>query len=230
VEDTPTYDEEYNGLIFESEIGLTLNCYQPPFHQTRDSEDEEVGNANVELLIYIEGDEDEFQEYIEVWEEKGYRSLDWNLRFYIESGIVTEIFGPIGGLVDNSYRGILPGISFTEPPESEPEELPVELSEFTQRYLAENIERKIIEFVSEIEEYDFGTDDIHVDVDETVTDINIHLPEDIGDEFMEEHNDIITEIIEEMVSHVVEDELDESVEITSIEVSAHFSGPKDREE
>lgn len=80
------------------------------------TEQTNVGQIDVEFLSVIKGTLDEFEDYLQTWKEEEYRAVDWDLRYHIESGLMTEVISPVASLIDNSFRGILPQMTLTEPP------------------------------------------------------------------------------------------------------------------
>lgn len=121
VDDTPIYNEELGALEFETRVVLDFLRYEGDLRDSRGGSDEQIGEATAEVKIIIKGDESEFQNYMRTWEEEGYRDVNWDFRYLVESGYLTEVIAPLGHIVDDSFRGVLPGLAFTESPDLESE-------------------------------------------------------------------------------------------------------------
>ncbi|MCD2205295.1 hypothetical protein [Halobacterium sp. KA-6] len=153
----PKYDEETQSLQSVFEITLDLKRYGSPLGDTppvSDEEENEVGEIVTEVIAAIEGSEEEFEEYISTWESDGYRSLPWEFRFHVESALISEVLSPVSGLVENSFRGILPMISLSEPPQTEQNELE-EIDDDLEEELTDKLS-ETVEEVLEGTEYDIG--------------------------------------------------------------------------
>jgi len=215
VDDSPEYRKKDDELLFEANLGLEFNCYPASFHDTtRDTEDE-VGSADIEVLVVLEGDEKEFEDYVSVWNEDGYRAVDWDFRYHIESGFITDVFSPIADVVDNSFRGVLPGLAFTEPPTSEPEGLSIERTEFLRQYLAENIKLELMEYISKVSESEFSEEDVRVTITEQMNDVKVEWPDEIEDEYEE---DVANQIISSVFQRIIQEEVEEDIAISSVEI------------
>ncbi|MFC7070643.1 hypothetical protein ACFQL9_13395 [Halobaculum lipolyticum] len=112
----PEYVEEEEAL--KARFGFQIDMVHFEENDGDDEPEQKAdGSIDSEVLCYIEGDENEFSEHIDVWIEDGYRSVDWDFRFLIESGFMSGVISRISALVENSFRGILPQMSLTQPPQ-----------------------------------------------------------------------------------------------------------------
>lgn len=215
VDDTPEYDDDLQCLKFESGIELELQCYPNPLHDSNKEAEEKIGNVESKILVVVEGAEEEFAEFISTWEEEGYRETEWDFRYHIESGYISEVFAPISSLIENSFRGVLPGLAFTEPPTSDQSELPVERTEFLRQYLQKNIQEELINYFQEVLDVEIDEEDIQIQVN-TLGDIEVGIADELSGEYEQEN---INQIISEVFARVVREEADEEIESISIELA-----------
>ena len=115
----PTYDEETGRLHSEFALDISLSAF--PMEGEESEEPEDRGRIEVDLLNSIEGDEEEFEEHVETWEEEGYDSVDFSFRYHLESALMSDVISPISGLIKDSFRGVLPHMTLSSPPESQSE-------------------------------------------------------------------------------------------------------------
>lgn len=215
VDDSPEYDSDLGGLKFESGIELELECFPNPMHESNKDLEEEIGNIEVDIIVIIEGAKQEFEQHVSTWEEEGYRETDWDFRYHIESGIITEVFSPISNVVKNSFRGVLPGLAFTDPPSTDDDELPVERSEFLRQYLEENIRDEVVEYLSETVEMEFDIDEIEIHA-ESLKSLELHIPEELESEYDDQE---IHNIVSSVFSRIVEEEAGEDIGSVSVEAT-----------
>jgi hypothetical protein len=210
IDEEPKFTKEKRELETEFTLSGVLNKYPRPIQDTNQNE-EEVGDFEVEAIITVHGDETEFEDYLEVWKDEGYKSLPGDFRYHIESGFMTEVLSPIAGLVDNSFRGILPGLRFTGTLEEE-RRAEIDLEDRKKEFLEYAIERELIGILNgglEIEVESMESTEVMISEDEKgVIEINlgsdikekIEENEEIQDRVQKATSEIVTEIMEEPVS------------------------------
>jgi hypothetical protein len=206
VDDSPQYDEDLGALVFETEINLDLFCYDDDLGETRAESGEDIGEVETEVKIVIEGNEAEFQKYLATWEDEGYREVDWDFRHHLESGYLTEVISPIGHLVDDSFRGVLPGLVFTEPPAIESKMSDEDEDEIND-IVEKEIKRRVLDYLEEGVSADVPEEDASINVDVLSAVINIHLGEhekELDRENVDEISDIASETMTEEVTEYLD--------------------------
>ena len=113
--ETPSLDNDPTG--FHCEASLSLGLFydgEAPWQVDTDDEVEKFGTVETQFLIYLPGDPDKLEPYVDKWVSTGeYRAVDSAFRHHLESGILQYVIDPIGELLANSYNGIVPRISLT---------------------------------------------------------------------------------------------------------------------
>jgi hypothetical protein len=165
-------DPEYlNELgVLKSEFGLEIDLKKLPNPLINEIEEEQkVGEIEIEAIAIIEGEEDEFEDYITQWKEDNYRSLPFMFRYHIESTFVSEIMAPLSSLLNNTFRGIVPQVTFTEnPPDIEGENYDLNLRGIDLE--EENQERLQQEIEGYHEEVDSARDSLIEEIEEIIGD------------------------------------------------------------
>lgn len=213
VDDSPEYDDEISALKFETGLELELQCYPNPVQDSEKESEETVGTIDTEVLVLVEGKKEEFEEHIITWEEEGYREIDWDLRYHIESGYITEVLSPMSSIVDNSFRGVLPGFAFTEPPSTESDELPVERTEFLRQYLSQNIREELVNYLDSLD-LEYSSEEVEVVVNE-IDEIEVDIPEGLENEYDQEE---VQDLISRVFTRTVREEAGENIELLSVDV------------
>jgi len=203
----PVYDEDIDRLCGDFRISISMEENKSVKNETQ----KEVGSVDVEVTATLPGEREELESYIQIWEEEGYHHLPKEVRYQIESSFTTRVFSPISGLIENSFRGILPGVMFS----GEKIEINKEIKEKIESDIEENV--KSIDSLTDI---DF---DIDVDIGEFWRDsLEIHTDDELkeiiseNEELSDEINDIVSRILSEnspdKVSEVIADDLNVTVE------------------
>ena len=148
----PEYLDDIGALAAEFGLDVDLNLLPNPLVNEVE-EQEKVGEIEIEVISIIEGDEDEFEEYISQWKEENYRSLPFMFRYHIESAFMSDVMSTLANLLNNVYRGVLPQVTFTEsPPDIEEEQYEVEIGGFDiDEEDHEELQEKIEQFLDDIE-------------------------------------------------------------------------------
>lgn len=159
----PEYLDELGALTAEFGLDIDLNTLPNPLVNDID-EQEKVGEIEVEVVSVIEGEKDEFEEYIAQWKEENYRSLPFNFRYHIESAFMTEVMSPLANLLNNTFRGIVPQVTFTEnPPDVEEENYEINIDDNLSDEKMEKMQSKIEEVRNEISS---DADDLTEEIEE----------------------------------------------------------------
>ncbi|KTG11386.1 hypothetical protein AUR64_03785 [Haloprofundus marisrubri] len=115
--ESPTLKDEPEGLQCEAALSLQLFYNGKAPWQVDEEVEERFGTVDTEFVIYVPGEESQFEPYIEEWlSTEEYKAADREFRHHLESGILQYILDPIGELLENSYNGIVPRIAFTSGP------------------------------------------------------------------------------------------------------------------
>ncbi|WP_332898757.1 hypothetical protein [Haladaptatus sp. CMSO5] len=173
VSDNPQYDSEVGKLIVEYSLECSLTCYSTPHYESNREDEEEIGNVDVEVVTTVNGDEEEFEDALQIWKEDGYTSVPWEFRYHLESGFLSEVLSPISSLVDNSFRGVIPSLTFTNPPKDE-KLLDIDMDEWKRRFIKEFLEENIWEVIQENVEGD-EIDGVSVELSENFSEAYIEF-------------------------------------------------------
>lgn len=113
--ETPSLDDDPKGFHCEASLSLTLFYNRAaPWQVENEEEIEEFGTVETRFRIYLLGEPDELEPYVDEWISTGeYRAVDSEFRHHLESGILQYVIDPIGELLENSYSGIVPRIALT---------------------------------------------------------------------------------------------------------------------
>ncbi|WP_254547207.1 hypothetical protein [Halomarina pelagica] len=111
----PIFEEDPEG--FQCEASLSLHLFhngKAPWQVDEEKAEERFGTVDTEFIIHIPGEMATFVPYVDEWiTTEEYQDADQKFRDHLESGILQYILDPIGELLENSYNGIVPRISFT---------------------------------------------------------------------------------------------------------------------
>ena len=107
---------------FQCSGTLLLQLYEKgkaPWEVEDSSQTLEFGTVETEFVIYISGDESTLLNYTQEWIEMGeYDLANPDFKTHLESGILQYVIDPIGKLLETSYSGIVPRITFPSGEES----------------------------------------------------------------------------------------------------------------
>lgn len=204
IDENPDFLENKGRLEAEFTLECSLIKYPTPFHSsTNENESEnEIGEFETDVITVVEGEKEEFEEYLDTWEKEGYQSISQEFRYYIEYGFLTEIFAPISKIIDNSFRGVLPGLMFTE---SEKESLDLDPKDYQDEFLTYILEKEITELMEEN------------GIDEENSNIKINIPEE-GDETISIYaSEEVSSLIEE--DETIRQSVHETTELVFNEVA-----------
>jgi hypothetical protein len=181
----PEYIEEKG--LFTAEFGLDIELYTLPNPLVNDIEEqEEIGDIEIEVISVIEGEEQEFEGYINQWKSEEYRSLPFNFRYHIESAFMTEVMSPLANLLDNTFRGIVPQVTFTEnTPDIEGENYEIDIDDELNESQVDKLEERVEEFRTDMKEHGDG----FVEEVEGITGENLSLDLKTEISFEREDND-----------------------------------------
>jgi len=211
VDEAPQYNQKLEVLEVETEINLDFRCYDDDLGESRGESDDQVGEAKVEVKVVIDGDESEFQDYLRTWEEEGYRNVDWDFRYHIESGYLTEVISPLAHLVDDSFRGVLPGVAFTDPPE-----LTSGISEEKVDLINNEIEKQIhsliLDHLRENIEEEISEEEVVVEADIKQSSVGIYVGE-YEDQLDDEEVGDLAERVTKSTKEVISEAIDENYQI-----------------
>lgn len=196
----PEYDEKIRSLCGDFRISITMWQQDESIEEDRN----QVGSAEVEVTVTLPGEEEEIESYIKTWKKDGYHHLPEKVRYQIESSFTTQVFGPLSSLVDNSFRGILPGILFSTEP--------VRIEEDTKKEIETEIEKRI----REVAESEGEEADIEVDVgDFWRDDASIELGP-LGE--VAEKDEELKQAINEIIGEVLEQNTPENISLSTEEM------------
>jgi len=93
---------------------------QAPWEVDNFDESSKFGTAETKFVIYIPSTDSPLDDHVDKWIDGGeYSELDADFKTHLESGILQYIIDPIGTLLETSYSGIVPRVTFTPPSEDE---------------------------------------------------------------------------------------------------------------
>lgn len=121
----PEHNEYAGGFRCRASLDMQLYTEEnAPWQVESEEETERFGEASMETIVFVEGPQSRFEEYVEAWEKGGYEALDEEFVHHLESGILQHAISPIGDLLSNSYSGIVPRMVFTRRFEDRDSETP----------------------------------------------------------------------------------------------------------
>lgn len=113
--ENPRMGENPGGFRCDGKLSLHLyRSGETPWEVDDEDEIDKFGSVETEFTIHIPSESAIVKEHTEEWiETKEYSAVDSAFRTHLESGILQYIIDPIGKLLETSYSGIVPRISFS---------------------------------------------------------------------------------------------------------------------
>lgn len=117
----PSIEAEPPGFRCDGTLLLQLfEKGQAPWEVDDFEKSSQFGIAEIEFVVYISSTHPIIKENVEPWiDGEVYSELDTDFKTHLESGILQYIIDPIGKLLETSYSGLVPRVSFTPPSEDE---------------------------------------------------------------------------------------------------------------
>lgn len=107
--------------ILQSNLSIELDFLDET--QDVDEDDPRFGDLTLDMIIYLEIEEDTFspeiviEDEIRTWNDEGYRHVDPQVIQEIEGDIIAQILSPLSQLLSDSFRNIIPRLRFTYNPD-----------------------------------------------------------------------------------------------------------------